>query len=300
MQHDVSAGLRLLSLLSISFLISCGTGKDTASSVKFEPATLDDHMLINRVHNQRIEVCVGDYANLTANPQLRAEVHQKIEQAIQGWLDPLRQGFPNTHFAKSIAFACSRRPDLVASIGIDIYPPIANDTSRAYCTIGSYETPHCRIRAHDPFGVYLHEIGHAFGMLDTYVEGSWGPKEGQVVATMNESSLGYLTDDDKAGIRFLFCQYNPGHCRERGSADMWLPDGFYAAPYIHHGSRNEDYVADKYIGQPLYRIQGGTMCHIVDTEQAIRFGAWGHVRKFWSFDLSKGIRAGGPHVDCSN
>lgn len=68
----------------------------------------------------------------------------------------------------------------------------------------------------DGYNVILHEMGHAYGLDDTYIEGVWSCQTGQPSSVMCNATFSQLQDDDVAGFRQLFNRWyqNLSYCKK--------------------------------------------------------------------------------------
>ncbi len=209
-----------LSLALGSLLSGCGSS-DQDSQTKFN--VLANPHLIGKVKDGTLTIDVGG-ANLPAKGAARDALDADIRRAVAKWVEPLAifGHDPNpsvniTHCSdpdEKNNLACLKlpffsffKPDLRFYIEKDI---------RSYYTNGTIHL--------DPkggFDTILHEMGHAFGLGDTYAEGGWfcdihhGKFAPSSTSVMCNADFSDLQTDDIAGIQHLYCQKFPSDCSFR-------------------------------------------------------------------------------------
>lgn len=294
--------LKYITLLSSLVLMnSCGqiTAPDQ-STVKFSPFAHDPDFLIAKVKQDPMEVCIGIYSSDSGTKQRAID---SIQWSLSQWLTAARSG--TTGFVTSqparIVEGCTPDTDLVVSVGDVVnnsdHSPRPGEEDRSYCAFDGGGIPHCRIYSYATRMTYLHELGHAFGLGDTYREGTWDPKEAQPRSVMwNQYNFTQLEQDDVDGIRFLYCQAFRGECAAENNPNRFLKPGFYA--YIAQtGKTWSDFSHDVYRDQTIYRVDSqGRVCAIPNADVARRLGAYGNVRMLWNFDPSAASSA--PVTTC--
>ena len=215
--------------------------------------------LLKKVHEPEWEISYSFLADCPeAFKQQEKELKRWIEEALQAWLQPLRKWYPDRAFTNTFHFI--RRPDVVGcnndqeALGkFDLN--ITFDCRRegwSFLRRGWRAAPDICITGYDNINrrmlyVLVHEIGHAFGLEDTYVDAA-RPSTGGLPKTWNKqpSSVmaGYpdidggpfvLGVDDRNGI-------------------IWL----YKRIYEDHPARDclfPDYISPKYYGcEPRYPL----------------------------------------------
>lgn len=243
--------------------------------------TVDSKNLITRFHKDAVNVCLGVFSNV---PNIRAKSELLIRDAILQWADAIR---PSTNFAlpRHVTFFenCPADYDLKISIGDDVLDPDHEivDVDRSYCS-NDGPTWHCRIWAQAKPSTYVHEVGHALGLFDTYAEDTQTVKDGHAESIMNLSyKFTALQPDDIAGARFLHCQAFPDGCRGEGNSNLYIEDGFYASTSVW-----KDFVNDSYAGQAIYQVISGNICHLTESQANSR-GAYGRTRLLFKPDFKK-------------
>ena len=173
-----------------------------------------------------------------------------IVEALQTWLQPLRARYPNRRFTDD--FLLLRQPDVekcgeddraLAQLDIRITSNCRADAPGSHAVISAAGTaPDLCIRA--PRGidwsftsVLVHELGHAFGMDDTYTRRNL-VSTGGLARTMGKQpssmmSGGFplpspfqLGEDDKNGIIWLYRYLHEGHPAGDCFFPDYVPDGW--------------------------------------------------------------------------
>ena len=179
--------------------------------------------------------------------QQEEQIKGAIVKALQSWLQPLRKRYPNRQFTDDFLFL--RQPDFVEcqedkpslnQLDIRItFDCKGKGRSFAVRSLGS--APDLCIKMAKPVGVHrdlvyplVHELGHAFGLEDIYVEGlrqstgglafTRGKQPASVMASVNHhlfihSPFG-LGEDDKNGIIYLYKYLHEDHPAD----DCFFPD----------------------------------------------------------------------------
>ena len=157
-----------------------------------------------------------------------AELEASITKALQVWLQPLRDRYPGKHFTDDFLFVqlpfaqpadgCFSR--LPPEHGLDLYIALKCDRKGPPFATHGVIPRVCLIW--DDLELFLklalvHELGHAFGLSDTYVDashnrvstgglpGTSGKHPASVMASFNlGNSPFYIAEDDKNGILWLY------------------------------------------------------------------------------------------------
>lgn len=144
---------------------------------------------IQAAPGKTLRVCVQGTGINAGNRSTRESM---IRTAIMKWVDAIRPtstvGLINP---ADVVFTCPGTP---VDVAVD-WSALPGATHRAYVA-GSGVT----LFEGDSAAVVLHELGHVFGLSDTYVEGVWSCKPGQPDSVM--CSTGFdLQPDDVRGIQ---------------------------------------------------------------------------------------------------
>jgi hypothetical protein len=186
--------LFLLSITTFT-MSSCRTTSkvaDTSHELLPEIHTgLTDHVL-----GPKIEVCLK---TSQYNLRLKREAKKSIETSILNWLVPMRD--IDSNVTKTIEFNCP------GNMSVDLTNPV----ERAYTTTGWYPQIHINPNHGAMDYIIFHEMGHAFGLADTYEENdpNGSCKEGQPQSIMCTEVGKYLLADDIAGAKAVFKRTHP-------------------------------------------------------------------------------------------
>jgi hypothetical protein len=155
--------------------------------------------LMPHVHaGSGIEICLSGSGVSAANFDAKANM---IRDAVMLWVDGAR------------AAAASPLIDRFAVDVLDEPPDGCDSTSRHLNVIWHAENGRANsavnLFANDGFPTVLHEIGHNFGLMDTYIEGVWTCEENQPSSVMCDGVFSELQPDDIEAIREEYCMFNP-------------------------------------------------------------------------------------------
>lgn len=197
-------------------------------------------------NSSTIRVCLqGGF--ITA--QNRATIETSTRNLYTEWRSPAQSvSSASLMPASNIVFTCST-PDLTIDWS-------SETTAGGACVVG---TPGCR-RPHatgyrfiqlyrdNDNSMLRHELGHIFGLADTYVDGSGGGcQPGQPYSVMCNSAWSTLQEDDMFGAQEVFCLAHPSSCRLRWSTAMnWC----LGSSEIHMGDFNADGRTDMLCHEP--------------------------------------------------
>ncbi len=186
--------------------------------------------------------------------QQEEQIKQAIVKALQAWLQPLRKRYPNRHFTD--AFLLIKQPDVAAceenrlalrELDTRITFDCMENPRRSFARVSlAGEAPDICLRkgaaaGPDDWGFIfflVHELGHAFGLDDTYVHDGLQSTGGlaftlgkQPDAVMAGNSFDFnlpipvpfpfeLGEDDRKGIIYLYKYLHEGH----PAGDCFFPD----------------------------------------------------------------------------
>lgn len=162
---------------------------------KYIQAPIQYSGLLRVVHNHTIKICYFD----KDNSKRRKEV---VRAETLKWLDRLRSQ-SQRKITSNVEIGPWRSSDCDAFLE-------AGSHSVANTTMGN--KPHIKIQETGWYGsdtVILHELGHAFGLLDTY-EGRGGKcKPNQPKSVMCTANFSEPQSDDEQGIQALYRRVFP-------------------------------------------------------------------------------------------
>ena len=124
-----------------------------------------------------------------------------IEQAVLAWFQPVRKY--SQRVASTVNVNKGGQSDVVIR-----YSP---GNGRAYAMVNQVPVT-IQLYADDGYEVLLHELGHAVGLGDTYLE-TGGCRPGQPDSVMCTGRSNQLMRDDITGVEELFCSLHPNECR---------------------------------------------------------------------------------------
>ena len=172
------------------------------------------------------------------------ELKAAMTKALRVWLQPLRELYPDKVFTDDFLFV--RQPDMKACWDngearqqVDTRITFTCQVAASSALVGGVDTPDVCMRKGTAInGVFLfslaHELGHAFGMKDTYTRGirvstgGLARTEGQQPSSIMAGLPGlqrrrpfpYLKEDDKNGLIWLYQYYH----EDQPAGDCFFPD----------------------------------------------------------------------------
>lgn len=181
--------------------------------------------------------------------QQEQQIKETITKALQTWMQPLRERYPNRHFTDNFLFlrqqdvaACEENRLALRELDTRITIDCAEDAIESFARIALVgEAPDICMRKGVAAGVdnrgfifgLVHELGHAFGLGDTYVRGVLQSTGGlaftmgkQPASVMSSGLLRHviepftLSEDDKNGIIWLYKYLHDDH----PAHDCFFPD----------------------------------------------------------------------------
>ena len=170
--------------------------------------------------------------------QQEEQIKQAIVKALQIWLQPLRKRYPNRQFTND--FLLIKQPDVAAceenrlalrELDTRVTVDCAENVRISFARVSlAGEAPDICLRKGAAAGpdnrgfifTLVHELGHAFGLGDTYVEGlrqstgglafTFGKQPAAIMAGMHDSNAPFaLGEDDENGIIYLYKYLHEDH-----------------------------------------------------------------------------------------
>ena len=199
-----------------------------------------------------------------------AKLKEMILKSVQAWLEPLRKRYPERQFTDD--FLLVRMPDvevceregevfhnLIDEVDLRIVFDCIDGFNRSFFVFAAKENkavPGVCIRKiewvdeflmRSTFDSLVHEVGHAFGLLDTYVEGprlstgglaqTTGRHPSSVMASMTcFERPDQIAEDDKNGIIWLYKWLY----EDQPFKDCFFPD-YHFVPGFHDGGCEPKY-----------------------------------------------------------
>ncbi len=166
-------------------LIGCGTSsEDPASDSKHILLSEHEVGLTAKVYKYSIDVCMSGVTD--------SELDGLVELSIKKWLRPIRE--LDGRVTSNVSFSCPGDIEIHAS----------TELGRSFTRTGLYPSLYLNLRANYVEYELVHELGHAFGLGDTYEEQTYSCMPGQPASVMCNANSAFLQPDDINGIREMF------------------------------------------------------------------------------------------------
>lgn len=204
----------LLIYVTMLAMTACGhkpTPEDTHSHLHYKIASSNLSGLTRYLQYPIIRICYSDSTHSTQH-------RDDVAYAIFEWIKPLRE-LTTARLAEKVEFVSANSAGCHATVTIGNYNP-----ARTYMS----SRPRVYINYSGWYGsktVTLHEFGHAFGLLDTYVGSGGSCQSGQPDSVMCRASYETLQEDDISGIKKVFERTQPATGVEEDSQDeegIWV------------------------------------------------------------------------------
>ncbi len=177
--------------------------------------------------------------------QQEEQLKEAITKALEAWLQPLRERYPNRQFTDD--FLLIKLPDVAAceedrlalrELDTRITFDCMENAIMSFARIAlAGKAPDLCIRKEEGVVIrwslianLVHELGHAFGLGDTYVRGrvqstgglahTMGKQPSSVMAGIHDNDAFALGQDDKNGIIYLYKYLHEDH----PAGDCFFPD----------------------------------------------------------------------------
>ena len=205
----------LLSLVSAAVLAGCGQTRPTTSNTQYYVLDSAYFGVIKHVKEQTVTVCID---GMTKTEQWATWTVGSVKH----WLDTVRPLSP-TPVATDVQLVGS---DEGACRAADAQVKLSPDNFRAYTNVGA--RPVINVSRQDARSghVILHELGHAFGLDDTYNKPD---TDRQPDSVMKTARFDAPQADDIAGMKDLYQQAYPGGFIDLPVASLLKPEN-RAAP----------------------------------------------------------------------
>lgn len=182
---------RVMGILLLFAVVGCGpngTKANRTSAPSYLRAGSAAAGLTRLINKPTVRICYTDASN-------SAQHRDDVEFAVLSWIEPLRS-LTTDELATSVELTADG--DCDASVMIGNY-------SVAYTEIGTHPVVHLSYTGwYGSRTVTLHEFGHAFGLLDTYMGRGGACQRGQPDSVMCWASYTTLQPDDVAGVRDVY------------------------------------------------------------------------------------------------
>ena len=241
--------MRLMKKLIFATLVlslpACIVRNSPPTRDKFIVRAGESNILVKKVHAPQWRIgynfvfgCAGAF-----KPKEK-ELKAAMTKSLRVWLQPLRELYPDKVFTDDFLFV--RQPDMKACHDnrearrqVDTRITFTCQVAASSALISGVVAPDVCMRKGTVInGVFLyslaHELGHAFGMKDTYARGilvstgGLARTEGQQPSSIMAGLPGlprprpfpYLKEDDKNGIIWLYKYYH----EDQPAGDCFFPD----------------------------------------------------------------------------
>ena len=221
--------------------------RPTAS--KFIGMPKDSNVLIHRVDRPQWRITYNFTADCPADfRQQEKKLQQLLTKAMQAWIQPLRDHYPQKQFTDDFVFV--QQPDTDDCEELD-RPWLKQDAGITFSCKGKKRSSFARIdlfvsapevclrgvldlvnHDRDLINILTHEMGHAFGLHDTYVRAvastgglakTTGKQPSSIMAGTNlfpDTPPFHISTDDKNGIIWLYKHLH----EDQPVEDCFFPD----------------------------------------------------------------------------
>ena len=206
------------------------------------------NILVKKVHEPQWQIGYNFKLGCAAAFEVKGEDKLKaaIIESLQVWLQPLRDRYPNKVFTDNFIFV--RLPDVAKCFEyleiyeqMDLVATFECQIAPSRASVGGIQvTPKVCIRRGTDINdkhflnSLAHELGHTFGLADTYARGAVvsaggftlteGKQPSSIMAVLPGAArplqFPYLKEDDKNGILWLYKYYHEDHPKN----DCFFPD----------------------------------------------------------------------------
>ena len=202
------------------------------------------NILVQKVHEPQWRIGYNFVFGCNAFKPKEKELKAAMTKSLRVWLQPLRELYPDKVFTDDFLFV--RLPDMKACYDnveaarqVDTRITFTCQMAASGALVSGVDSPDVCMRKGTAINrVFLfslaHELGHAFGMEDTYARGilvstgGLARTEGKQPSSIMAGLLGlqrprplpYLKEDDKNGIIWLYKYYH----EDQPAGDCFFPD----------------------------------------------------------------------------
>ena len=202
------------------------------------------NILVKKVHEPQWRIGYNFVFGCNAFKPKEKELKAAMTKSLRVWLQPLRELYPDKVFTDDFLFV--RLPDMKecwdnreAARQVDIRITFTCQVAVSGALVGGVDTPEVCMRKGTAINRFFllslaHELGHAFGMGDTYARGiavstgglahTEGKQPSSIMAGLpglqRRRPFPYLKEDDKNGIIWLYKYYH----EDQPAGDCFFPD----------------------------------------------------------------------------
>lgn len=206
-------------LLALSlFLIGCGSESPNSINSGSNYIIVNNKNsagLANYVHktdkDSVIKVCFkanGRKPRFETDNKKGKSAAQIMEEKILEWIRPMKEKFPNKQFVDKVIVETGNCSTGSGKSHVSI--EMKESGYRSNCSLGRY--PSIRLGNDKWYGsstVLLHELGHAYGLLDTYSgngckSNQKGPAKDKNNTVMCKATYETLKEDDEYGVLSVY------------------------------------------------------------------------------------------------
>lgn len=197
-------------ILMVSCVAATGCGNPEPGRPQF---LLDENApLMPRVHQEKLSVCLRGYER--GSPQY-ANLERWTQTALTAWIDVLAPAVPQDRRAslvRNFEFSAARNPNspcigadgaTVPRGSIDLIVSYVPTFTRSFTYVEGKDV-WVNLASNYNYGTLLHELGHAWGLDDTYLERTGACQQDQPESLMCHSQNGRLLEDDVLGIQAAY------------------------------------------------------------------------------------------------
>lgn len=171
--------------------------------------------LLAHVHSSTLRICLEGSG---VNPTTSADYGARILHALNTWIAAVRPA-ANVPLEPKLTLTCVGTPDLTVDWSAEKETPGVCGALKpdGVCHWESVtdELRVMHLLSSTSDRTLLHEMGHAFGLGDTYVVDAGDCQPGQRKSLMCDDRIGHLTPDDELGVQQAFCGAHPTLCKQR-------------------------------------------------------------------------------------
>ena len=225
-------------LLTLIGCLSFSLTPTTSGFITDAHRLVKSNLLISKVHEPSWKIGYRYGAECKPKDRQNKVLEETITRALQAWLTPLRELQPNRPITDSFTFQLQEDfhgdtdENLEGLLAVDVRITFRCARVLAFALISSISPPDIFVawgsEETDMLSSLTHELGHAFGLADTYRRRgirSTGGLPG-TVGTQPSSTMAYyfrqdqIGEDDKRGIIWLYKHFHEGLELE----DCFFPD----------------------------------------------------------------------------